>query len=201
MLNLFSKRPLLRALNMSILSIATLMSSSLFSPAQAAEYTQVDTKASKISFSYSQMSVNMDGKIVGLKVPTFSFDPSAPEAAKLHIEIPVVGIDAGYAEANAELGKKEWLNAEAYPLASFKANSVKALGEHKYEVTGTLSIKGKTQNLEIPFTFREKDNQGVFSGSFSFNRADFDLGEGIWSDFSIVANPVTISFELLTTSP
>src|SRR3546814_13243386 len=94
----------------------------------------------------------------------------------------------GYAEANAELAKNEWLNLAAHPLASFKSGKVEALGDGNYQVTGTLSIKGNAKEVSAPFTFKEDGNTGIFEGSFTFQRADFGVGEGQWKDFRIVAN-------------
>lgn len=177
-------------------TLLALVSVGLIHSAHAAEYTQIDTQNSKISFRYSQMNVKMDGNISAFSIPSFSFDPQAPEKATLTIEIPVASLDAGYAEANTELQKSEWLNAKDHPLASFKATELKSVGEQKFELHGDLSIKGKTQAIQIPLSFVEKDQVGTFSGEFSFKRNDFALGEGSWSDDSIVANDITVEFNI-----
>ncbi len=178
-------------------ALLALISTGLIHSAQAAEYTKIDTEASKIAFRYSQMNVKMDGKISAFNIPSFSFDPQAPEKAVLQMEVPVSSVDAGYAEANTELQKSEWLNAAAHPLASFKATELKSTGDQNYELQGELSIKGKAQAVSIPVKFEEKDSVGTFTGEFSFKRNDFALGEGSWSDDSIVANDIVVEFTIL----
>lgn len=178
-------RPLMLAAVLGIASLGT---------AGAAEYTSLDTEASRIVFGYSQMSVEMDGSFGQMKATELSFDPQSPETAKVAIEIPLASIDAGYEEANTELEKEEWLAQRAHPLATFQSTKVEALGENRYQVTGDLSIKGSTKEVTAPFTFKKDGNAGIFEGSFTFQRADFGIGEGQWKDFSIVANDIEIRF-------
>lgn len=179
------------------LAFAAALSFGMFGNASAVEYTSLDAQASRISFGYSQMSVNMDGSFSQMKATEFSFDPANPEAAKVVIEIPLSSIDAGYAEANTELEKDEWLNLAAHPLAAFRSTKVEALGENRYQVTGELSIKGNTKAVTAPFTFKEDSGAGHFEGSFTFQRADFSVGDGQWKDFSIVANDIEIKFHVV----
>ena len=168
--------------------------------AHAAQYTSLDAEASRVSFAYIQMNVNMDGAFGELNAKQFTFDPAKPEAANVLIEIPLGSIDAGYGEANAEVAKPEWLNAAAHPLAQFQSTKVEPLGDNRYQVTGQLSIKGKSREVTAPFTFTEKDGSGVFNGAFTFQRADFGIGEGMWGDFSIVANDIRIEFHIVARS-
>lgn len=186
------KNTLLRPLALvAALSLGTLAS------AQAAEYTSLDSAASNITFSYSQMNVQMDGSFGELKATELSFDPANPEAAQVTIEVPLSSIDAGYPDANVELAKDEWLAMEQHPVATFTSSSVEVLGDNNYQMTGELSIKGHSQPVIAPFNFTENGDSGVFSGSFTFQRGDYKIGEGAWSSFGIVANDVDITFEIV----
>lgn len=181
-------RPLVLAAALSLCALGS---------AGATEYTSLNADASRVSFGYSQMNVSMDGRFGDLKATKFNFDPERPEAAKVTIEVALSSIDAGYTEANAELEKDEWLKLAAHPLATFQSGKVKALGDNRYQVTGLLSIKGNTKEVTAPFTFKEDGGAGVFEGAFTFQRADFGIGEGQWKDFSIVANDIQIKFHVV----
>lgn len=186
------KHALLRPLALvAALSLGTIGS------VQAAEYTTLDAEASSLTFGYSQMNVKMDGSFTDIKATELSFDPANPEAAKVSIEIALSSIDAGYAEANEELAKDEWLALAQYPVATFTANQVEALGDGQYQVSGDLSIKGHTQAVTAPFSIEEKADSATFTGSFIFQRGDFSIGEGAWKSFGIVANDIEINFELV----
>ncbi|WP_322995534.1 YceI family protein [Castellaniella sp.] len=169
----------------------------LLGSAHAVEYTTLDSAASTVTFGYSQMNVKMDGSFSELKATKLSFDPAAPEAAEVAIEVALASIDAGYAEANTELEKAEWLGLAAHPLATFTSSKVTPLDENRYQVTGDLSIKGISKAVTAPFTFTQDGETGIFEGSFTFQRADFGIGEGEWKDFSIVANDIQITFHIV----
>ncbi|MBP6018039.1 MAG: YceI family protein [Burkholderiaceae bacterium] len=179
------------------IAIAAALSLGTLGSAGAAQYTTLDATASHISFGYSQMGVGMEGRFGNVKATQFSFDPATPETAQVAIEIPLASIDAGYSDANTELEKTEWLNLAAHPLAEFQSSTVQALGDNRYQVSGVLAIKGKIKEVTAPFTFKETGNTGIFEGSFTFQRADFGIGDGQWKDFSIVANDIQIKFHFV----
>ncbi|WP_368643827.1 YceI family protein [Castellaniella ginsengisoli] len=178
-------------------ALAAVLSLGMPAVAGAVEYTTLDAQASHAAFAYSQMNVKMDGRFGALAAPVLSFDPARPEAARVVIEVALAGVDAGYDEANAELSKDEWLATAAHPLAVFTSDQVDALGDGRYQATGRLTIKGVTKTVAAPFTFKEDGQAGVFEGGFTFQRADFGVGEGPWKDFSIVANDIGITFRVV----
>jgi Uncharacterized conserved protein len=187
---LFSRAPVL----------ATVLLLGIWGNVHAAPYTTLDGAASGVSFGYSQMNVKMGGSFGELRATEFHFDPAQPEAAKVSIEIKMSSVDAGYAEANTELAKDDWLAWRAHPIATFSSNRVDVLDANSYQVTGSLTIKGVTKEVSAPFTFKEDGDTGVFEGSFSFQRADFGIGEGQWKDFGIVANVITVTFKIVAKS-
>jgi polyisoprenoid-binding protein YceI len=182
------------------LTLAAALALTMVGNAGAAQYTSMNGEDSRIVFRYSQMGVSMDGRFAELKATDFNFDPESPEAARVAIQVGLASIDAGYPEANAELRKDEWLALSAHPVATFKSSKVTPLGEQRYEVTGDLTIKGKTRQVTAPFTFREEGGSGIFEGSLTFQRDDFAVGEGQWKDFSIVANEIEIQFRVVAGS-
>jgi|SRR5690606_19545212 len=187
-------------MNISLLrpiALAAALSLGVLGNANAVQYTSLNQEASRISFGYSQMNVGMEGGFGDMKATQFSFDPENPAAAKVAIEISLDSVDAGYDEANAELEKREWLDLASHPLATFQSSKVQALGGGRYQVAGELSIKGKSKDVTVPVTFKEDGDTGVFEGSFTFQRADFGIGEGQWGDFGIVANDIQIGFHVV----
>jgi len=178
-------------------ALAAALSLGALGSASAVEYTSLNPDASRISFGYSQMNVNMDGSFGEMKASHFSFDPENPEAARVAIEISLASVDAGYAEANAELEKGEWLDLANHPVATFQSSKVEALGDNRYQVTGELSIKGRSKEVAVPVTFKEDGGTGIFEGSFTFQRADFGIGEGQWGDFGIIANDIRVGFQVV----
>lgn len=162
---------------------------------QAVEYTQVLPEKSAVAFVYKQMNVPVEGAFKRFKGQV-SFDPAKPAGARAELEIDMAGVDAGSPEANEEVAGKLWFNTKAFPTARFVSSSVKPLGKDRYEVAGTLTIKGQSREIVVPASFSASGNAGAFDGSFTIRRGDFAIGEGSWSKFDIVANDVQIKFHI-----
>jgi polyisoprenoid-binding protein YceI len=167
--------------------------------AQALEFNQLLADKSTVSFVYKQMNVPIEGSFKRFK-GELSFDPAKPEAAKTAIEIDLSSIDTGFAEGNEEVVGRLWFDTKNHPVARFVSTSVKPLGANRYEVTGRMSIKGRTLDAKTPATFSQAGNSGVFEGSFILKRADYGIGEGMWADFGTVANEVQIRFRMTATA-
>ena len=166
--------------------------------AHAVEYTQVQADKSSVQFNYQQMGVKMDGRFRKFS-SQLSFDPAKPAAARVSFDVELTSVDTGSAEADQEVAGKPWFNSAAFPVARFVSSSVKPLGNNRYEVTGKLTIKGKTQDLSFPASFAAQgagDKGGVFEGSFTLRRADFSIGEASWAKFDIVANDIGLKFRI-----
>ena len=163
--------------------------------ANAVEYKAIQPEKSKVTFQYKQMGVGMDGQFKKF-VAQLSFDPAKPAAAQAQIEIDLASIDAGSSEADDEVVGKSWFNAKAFPKATFVAKHIKATGANQFEVTGVLTLKGKSQDIKFPLKLSAQGNVGVFTGGFVIRRADFAIGEGMWAKFDVVANDIQVNFQL-----
>jgi polyisoprenoid-binding protein YceI len=179
---------------MHTLSLFTLLAA-LAAPAAAVEYRTVLPQQSRINFEFRQMGVPIKG---GFKRFTaeMAFDPAKPEHARARIEIDLASIDAGSSEADEESAGALWFNRGAYPKASFVSRQVRSLGENRFELAGTLTLKGRSRELRIPVTYVPGKNAARFDGAFVLKRLDFGIGEGMWADVSTVANEVRVNFRI-----
>lgn len=151
---------------------------------------------SEITFVARQMGVPLDGKFSKFDAQ-LAFDPKKPEAGKIAFTIDLGSASVGDAETARELKKPEWFNVVKFPAATFTSSSIKAAGPGKFEVIGNLVIKGNSKPVTIPVTLAPgAAGMSVAQGSFLMKRIDFKIGEGDWSDVSIVANDVTVKFKL-----
>ncbi len=166
--------------------------------AHAVEYRTVLPKQSSIGFEFRQMGVPVKG---GFKRFTadMAFDPAKPEAARAKIEIDLASIDAGSSEADDESAGKLWFNRSVYPKAVFVASQVRALGASRYEMRGTLTLKGRSREMVVPVSYAPGKNAATFDGAFVLRRLDFGIGEGMWADVATVANEVKVSFRIAAT--
>jgi polyisoprenoid-binding protein YceI len=168
----------------------------LSSHAAALEFGQVLTNESTLAFGYTQMGVPLDGKFNKFAAQ-LTFDPSKLNKAQAKIDIDLASIDTGSAEANDEVAGKLWFDTKNHPKASFTSTGIKSLGGNRYEASGKLSVKGRTQDVKAPVTFQSIGNKGLFDGAFTIKRLDYAIGEGVWTDISTVANDIQIKFHLV----
>ena len=101
-------------------------------------------------------------------------------------------------EYNAEVLKKEWFNAAQFPKASFTSTAMKSSGPGKLEVTGNLTIKGKTVVASFPLNIKTEGKSISFEGSLPIKRLAFNIGEGEWKDTDMIADDVVIKFKVVT---
>jgi polyisoprenoid-binding protein YceI len=179
--------------------LGTVLAMSISASAQAVEYKAIQPEKSKVTFQYKQMGVAMDGRFKKF-VAQLNFDPAKPAAAKADIEIDLASIDAGSSDADDEVVGKTWFNVKAFPKASFVAKQIKANGSNQFDVTGVLTIKGKSQDIKFPLKLATQGSAAVFTGGFVMHRADFAIGEGMWAKFDVVANDIQVNFQLTAIS-
>ena len=160
--------------------------------AQAATYQAIVPEKSSITFSYKQMGVAMDGKFKKFNAQ-LSLDTAKPDKAKGSIDIELASIDTGSSEADQEVASKAWFNVAAHPKASFVLQSLKPTAPGQYEAVGQLTLKGQTREVRAPLKLNPPS---TLSGSFVLKRADFAIGEGMWAKFDVVANEITVNFNL-----
>ena len=158
----------------------------------AATYQAVVPEKSSITFAYKQMGVAMDGKFKKFNAQ-LSLETAKADKAKGSIDIDLASIDTGSGEADQEVVGKSWFNVAAHPKASFVLKQIKPAGANQYEAIGQLSIKGQSRDIAAPLKLSP---QGALTGSFVLKRADFGIGEGMWAKFDVVANEITVNFNL-----
>ena len=154
----------------------------------------VQPDKSKIGFSFKQMGVAMDGHFAKSSA-TLNFDSAKPEQAKASIEVDLASIDTGTDEVDQEVVGKAWFNTAAFPKAVFVAKQVKQIAPNQYEVLGSLSIKGRSRDVKSVVKLSPQGKSSLLSGSFTLQRADFSIGEGMWSKFDVVANDIQVNFQ------
>ncbi len=174
--------------------IAALAATLLAAAAMAAPL-KTDSAHTSVKATFKQMGVPLDAPFKKIAA-NIDYDPKTPDAAKASVDIEVASIDVGDAEMNKEVAKKEWFNAAQFPKASFVSTSIKSAGAGKLNVTGKLTIKGKSADVAFPLTVKQEGKAQVFDGQLPIKRLTFAIGEGEWKDTSMVADEVLIKFHV-----
>lgn len=173
----------------------TVLTFGVLACADAVEYKQVNAAASTLSFTYQQFTSRVYGTFSRFE-GTLDFDTSNPSAASAGLTIELDSIDAGSRDANEELKKPAWFDTLNSPVATFASTAVKALGDHRYLFTGTLTLRGITQVVEVPVLLKADRAIGIFDGQLTLKRSDFKIGEGEFAD-TVVSDDIHIRFRMV----
>lgn len=164
--------------------------------AASAAPLKTDTAKSAVSATFKQMSVPVEAKFRTFNAQ-LDYDPAKPEAARAKVDIDTASLDLGDPDMNREVAKKEWFDSAQFPKASFVSSSIKPAGPGKLNVTGKLTIKGRSANVSFPLTVRDNAGKYLFEGALPIRRLAYNIGDGEWKDTSMVADEVVIRFRIL----
>ena len=153
---------------------------------------------SAVNFEAKQMGVPLKGHFKKFDAK-IAFDAAKPETSKIHFSIDTGSATMGAKETDAELPKADWFNVAKFPQATFDSSAVKALGGGKFQVDGTLTIKGNAQKVSLPVTLTQSGATTTATGTLPLKRLTFKIGDGDWKDTSMVADEVTVQFKLALT--
>ena len=76
-------------------------------------------------------------------------DPASPESAQVTATVDMTSLNIANPDFATELMGPDWLDAEGFPQASFKTYGLKIVGENEADISGDLTLKGKTQVVII----------------------------------------------------
>ena len=101
---------------------------------------------SDIRFVAKQMGVNVEGRFRKWTANVV-FLPTALDKSKAEFDIDLASVDLASAESETELKGAAWFDSARFPRAHFASTSIKDQGGDKYEIAGSLSLKGVTKEL------------------------------------------------------
>ncbi|MES1978995.1 MAG: YceI family protein [Pseudomonadota bacterium] len=163
--------------------------------ATAAHAQKLIPASSEIAFVSKQMGVPVEGRFKKFDAQ-LNFDPKKPEAGKLSFNIDTGSASMGAPEVDSELPKANWFGVAKFPKATFESSAIKSTGPGRFDVSGTLTIKGNAQTVVVPVQLAQAGGSTTATGSFGIKRLVFKIGENEWADTSMVANDVQVKFRL-----
>ena len=153
---------------------------------------------SEVKFTARQMGVPLEGHFKTFSAQV-AFDPAKLATSKIRFTVDTGSATLGSRETDAELPKPTWFNVPKFPQAQFESSSIKALGGGKFDVAGTLTIKGHAQSVVVPVTLTQSGATTTAAGALPIKRLAFKIGENEWADTSMVADDVQVRFKLTLT--
>jgi polyisoprenoid-binding protein YceI len=145
---------------------------------------------SAITFEIKNMGITTGGSISGL-LTKVRFTPENLNASTLEASVDINTINTDNSSRDEHLRSEDFFDVARYPKITLKSIAFKHKSGSTYVGTFTLTIKGKSKQIEMPFTFSDKDNVVEFKGKFRINRLDFGVG----SESLVLSNDVTVNID------
>lgn len=157
----------------------------------AQNYTPVDA-GSAIRFNIKNFGLNVTGSFTGLK-GKLNFDPANLPAATVTVSVDASSINTGNSKRDKHLKKEDYFDVASYPVLSFVSTKITGAGG-VFLMEGSLTIKGVSKAISFPFTAKKEGNGYRFTGEFSINRRNFNVGGSSW----VLSDHLIVSLNILT---
>jgi polyisoprenoid-binding protein YceI len=160
----------------------------------AAELNVGPATRSTVIAIFKQQGVAVDSPFTRFS-GKIAYDAKNVGASTALLEVQTASLDIGDPAYNAEVARKSWFDSATYPKGVFRSTAIKPVAANRFDATGTLTIKGKVQNITVPVTVVATPAGNNFDGSFTISRKAFGIGDPIWED--AIDDKVTVKFHLV----
>lgn len=168
-------------------------------PAFAAEWT-VDPAKSAIKFSGVQVGAPFTGRFERFDAK-IDFDPAKPEGGHAVVLVDLASAKTGDVQRDEALPQKDWFDVKSANQARFEATRFADKGHGDYEAVGTLTLRGVSRPLTLPFHLALDKGQAHATGHVALVRTDFGVGQGAWASGQWVALEVGVDIDLVASEP
>ncbi|MEO6849777.1 MAG: YceI family protein [Mucilaginibacter sp.] len=165
----------------------------LFVTAIAFAQTKQTVTKSSVTFKIKNLGLTVDGTISGFK-GDIQFDAAHLETSAIEAFVDANTIDTDNDTRNEHLKSDSYFDAAKYPKITLKSVSFKHKSGSNYTAKFNLTLKDKTNPVDIPFTYTEAGSTASFKGSLKIKRTDFDVG----GSSMIMSNDVLINIDVTT---
>jgi polyisoprenoid-binding protein YceI len=148
---------------------------------------------STITFQLKNLGMNTGGSISGLQ-GNIQFDPANLANSSIMASVDVNTINTDNDTRDEHLKSDSYFDVAKYPQITIKSVSLKHKSGDNYTGRFSLTIKDKTQLVDIPFTYIATANTASFKGSFKLKRIDYGIG----SSSLVMSNDVTVTIDVET---
>lgn len=172
-----------------------------------AKDVKVNTKASTIVWSGSKVVGKTHTGTLELTSGSLDISKGALKGGSFTVDMTTLtdtdleGEWKGKLEGH--LKSDDFFGIETYPTAEFKITKVKSTDDGSYDVTGDITIKGKTESISFSTALTEIGGGYQATASITVDRSKFDVRYGSGSFFDdlgdkAISDEFTLEVKLVT---
>ncbi len=147
-----------------------------------------------LGFAVQQMGTRVDGAFGAWTAAIdFAETPDRGEHGKVRVRIDTSSLTLGSVTDQAK--GVDFFDTTTHPEAVFEATILPGAGGKDYLAKGTLTLRGATVPVELPFTLELQGDTAKMTGTATLDRRDFGMGAS-YKDESSVGFAVTVTVNL-----
>ncbi|HEX4079996.1 MAG TPA: YceI family protein [Rhizomicrobium sp.] len=167
------------------------------SPAGAAHWS-VDHARSRLGFTV-QWSNEPFSAVFKHWNADIDFDPTDLAHADVSVMIDLASEASDEPDFDSGLKGAQGFQTTQFPAARFVATHFIRKSANSYEANGTLTIRGISRDVTLPFSLAIAGRTAHMTGTAHVLRSDFGVGQGEWSSSTPVSRDVTVTIDLTAT--
>lgn len=148
----------------------------------------------KVNFKIKNTGLTVNGHFTGVAA-TIKFNPKSLGTSSITASLKTETIKTGISARDKHLRNEDYFYAEKYPKIIMKSKSFSKSSNGKYIGKFSLTMRGITKEVTVPFTFTKKGSNAVFKGSFKINRLNYKVGGKSW----VLSNTAVIDLNIEVT--
>jgi polyisoprenoid-binding protein YceI len=107
-----------------------------------------------------------------------SLEGDTLSSAHLEAQIGAASIETGITKRDTHLRSADFLDADEFPAITYRSVSVDQVAEDRLRMTGYLTIRDTTREVDLDVALQHRDGQPVSAvATTTLNRRDFGVGE------------------------
>ena len=166
-------------------------------PALGATNWSVQQADSRIGFTATLSGGEFSGGFGNFSAG-IAFDPADLAGSRFEVTIRTASASTGDETRDAALVGPDFFATARWPEATYVADRFSAAGPGRWVAHGRLTLRGVTRDEDVAFSFKPGPGDGAtLAGGTTVRRLDFGVGQGEWSDASVLGNDVRIEFLLV----
>jgi glucose/arabinose dehydrogenase/polyisoprenoid-binding protein YceI len=163
--------------------------------AQAAATRWVVDAPSRLAFESAASGQAFEGSF-GRWDADIAFDPANLAASKASVSIDIASVATGDQGRDEAAGEGTWFDLARFAKATFMTTAIRSLGGDRYVAEGTLTLRGVSKAVSLPFTLAIASDQATMAGELALNRTDFGVGQGQWQAADVVPHQVKVKIAI-----
>ncbi len=163
---------------------------------------------SRVGFIAQQSGAPVEGVFERFEAE-IRFAPGDLAVSRVAVTIDVASVNSQSQDRDQTIRSASLFDVETWPSARFEAERFEAVrlepgGDGEFRALGRLTLRDVTREVVLPFRLGFQDHpdepgtlRARAVGELTVKRLDYGVGQGLWTDTSVVADEVVIVIDIL----